>query len=92
MLAPDIPFAPRRDVQRYGTGQLTPTSLDTHSLFHAHTPLAPRAGSVTRPAPALRMESLLEHSSHFERLIAGHETESGEAPPAYEEAVGPTPA
>lgn len=94
MLAPDLPFAPRRDVHRYSAGgQHTPPSLDpAHSMFHAHVASAPRAGSATRPVAALRMESLLEHSSHFERLISGHETELGEAPPAYEQTVGPMPA
>jgi arrestin-related trafficking adapter 3/6 len=36
-------------------------------------------------------ESMLQSSSLFERLISGQETESGEAPPAYDPYSTPIP-
>lgn len=35
-----------------------------------------------------RLDALLEHSSHFERLVTGRESAAGEAPPSYEEVIG----
>lgn len=90
MLSADMPFAPRRDVHRYGTGQLTPTSLAEPSSSspatagaHAHNTRASRQNAIVH-----RLDSLLEHSSQFERLVTGRESEAGEAPPSYEEVVG----
>ena len=77
----NIPFAPRSGFHRAGSGTLTPTSIP--SLEPPRT----RASSHSRPPPVARMESLMDHTSHFERLIAGHESEAGEAPPAYDEVV-----
>jgi arrestin-related trafficking adapter 3/6 len=78
VLSPDIPFAPRSGFHWHASGTLTPTSLTE--------PARTRASSQSRP-PASRLDSLVDRSSHFERLIAGHESEAGEAPPAYDEVV-----
>ena len=47
---------------------------------------SPRAnsGSASR-LPLSRGDSMQERSTQFERLIAGRESEMGEAPPAYEQ-------
>lgn len=75
----DIPFTTRGGFHRRasGSGTHTPTSPET----------AYRAPSTSRP-PARRLESLLERSAHFERLVSGQESEAGEAPPTYDEIVG----
>ncbi|KAI0090703.1 hypothetical protein BDY19DRAFT_886993 [Irpex rosettiformis] len=44
----------------------------------------PRANGGNR-LPLSRGDSMQERSTQFERLIAGHESEIGEAPPAYEQ-------
>ena len=79
MLSANITFAPSSGFHRHGSGTLTPTSL-------AEPPRA-RASSHSRPPPPVRLESLLERTTQFERLITGQESEAGEAPPAYDEVV-----
>ena len=78
LLSPDIPLAPRGGFHRHvsGSNVLTPASLE-----HAHHTPGP-----SRP-PLPRLESLIERSTHFERLVAGRESEAGEAPPAYDDVV-----
>lgn len=86
MLSADIPFAPRSQFHRHGSGQITPAASVAESS-HSQTPQSqtPHARAPSGAAP--RFESLLDRSTQFERLIAGQETEAGEAPPAYEDAV-----
>lgn len=54
---------------------------------HAMGRAVSQSQSTSRPPLAARFESLLDHSSQFERLIAGQESEAGEAPPTYDEVV-----
>lgn len=43
--------------------------------------------STIRPPPLSRQNSIFEHGAQFERLVAGQESELGEAPPSYEEVI-----
>ncbi|KAJ3536359.1 hypothetical protein NM688_g6850 [Phlebia brevispora] len=68
------------------SGYLSP---DSASLSRAYTGVSLTSSeslvtATVRP-PLPHFDSMLNSSSQFERLISGHESESGEAPPSYEE-------
>ncbi|OCH90613.1 hypothetical protein OBBRIDRAFT_819245 [Obba rivulosa] len=71
LLPSHSPATPRR-IDRLHSG------LSADSLSPDHSP------GVMTPVHA-GTDTILERTVQFERLIAGQETESGEAPPAYEE-------
>ena len=86
---------------RHTKGSHSPANRDLfpNTAFMA-LPGAPRSGErvilptspelrppVMRPSPPSRQDSIFEHGAQFERLIAGQESELGEAPPSYEEVI-----
>ncbi|KAL1695910.1 hypothetical protein GGG16DRAFT_121259 [Schizophyllum commune] len=75
--------APKLVLERTATKASSDSSLSTVSAIDS-TPINPAS------MPSLRsreMEALMERNVRFERLVSGMETEAGDAPPAYGEAV-----
>lgn len=80
-LSPD-PSARSRSTSHFRqSGLLSPPLANTSESSHSTTV---RQQSSSRP-PVSPQYSAMDRSSLYERLIAGRESESGEAPPAYEE-------
>ncbi|KAI0343649.1 hypothetical protein BDW22DRAFT_1356137 [Trametopsis cervina] len=51
---------------------------------HAHSPSPSRAHSANG-LPLSGIDTMVDRNTQYERLMAGHESEMGEAPPAYED-------
>ncbi|TFY60898.1 hypothetical protein EVJ58_g4850 [Rhodofomes roseus] len=72
-LYPNTAFMSLPGGQRAATERIvTPTPAELHPI---------------RPPPLPRQESIFQRGAQFERLVAGQESELGEAPPSYEEVV-----
>ncbi|KAI0691096.1 hypothetical protein BC835DRAFT_1361475 [Cytidiella melzeri] len=75
---PTSPLGPSRH-------HTTPTQSAHHS-YNNHTRTVSQAHSGSR-TPLPHMDSMIQRSIQYERLVAGLESELGEAPPAYEQAT-----
>lgn len=75
------------------SGLLSPDSASLSRAYTGRPTLSPASSEsvvVTNGRlPLPHFDSMLTGSSQFERLVAGQESEIGEAPPSYEEVTAP---